>query len=223
MRPAVCIAALNEASTINNIVSSLIEKGARVYLVDDGSCDNTGEIARAAGAVVISHNQPMGIAKSVMDTWEMALDKNEQVIVTMDAGGSHRVMDTLALGDYLIVTGADMVIGSRFCERGEYIGRKWRAECSRFAAFMMNMVSDIRFTDWTSGLRGYKSTALEMLIVQNYHQKMHAWQIEVLSKAIELGFEIAEWPITYTAGRSSLNLRAIDGAIMEWLWMMHKP
>jgi dolichol-phosphate mannosyltransferase len=217
------ITAKDEAETIGPLVSALISQGMSVIVVNDGSRDKTGPLAIKAGArYIINHTERQGIAKSLLEAWQAALDQGADRIIQIDAGGSHNPEDAKCL---LMMQGAydyDVVIGSRFCEGAHYTGRPWRAFLSRLSALLMNFVAHSRLTDWTSGYRVFSRSALECLLQHKYYATMHAWQMEVLAWALLDKLTICEYPITYTAGRSSMKWKLIDEAIMVWLWRMHK-
>jgi hypothetical protein len=86
----------------------------------------------------------------------------------------------------------------------------------------MNFVAHSRLKDWTSGYRVFSRSALECLLQHKYYATMHAWQMEVLAWALLDKLTVCEYPIAYTAGRSSMRWKLIDEAIMVWLWRMHK-
>lgn len=212
------ITAKDEAATIGPLVHSLCALGYAVIVVDDGSQDDTGERAAENGAYVLAHDESQGIAKSLLRAWDVALSLHPDYIVQLDAGGSHDPQDAARLVEYAIAYHFDLVIGSRFCRGALYRGRAWRAIASRIAAMLMNFVAHARIKDWTSGYRVFSRKALETLVAHRYCTRMHAWQMEVLAWALLDGLKVAEAPIAYTAGRSSLRLSAVDEAISVFLW-----
>ena len=216
------ITALNEEATIGSLVDSLVTDGWQVVVINDGSTDDTAWNAMAAGAHVIHNSPSQGIGKSLLRGWKTAIDEGADYIVQLDAGGSHDPAQADSLLVDLILADAEMVIGSRFIKGSNYIGRTWRAWASRLAAVALNFATHARVRDWTSGYRCFSRRAIEELLEFDYHQLMHAWQIEVLGRAIERDFYIVEVPITYTAGQSSLNLSGVTDAIGEWLWLFNR-
>jgi len=220
MKDFAVITAKNEAATIYGLVDALIKSGLNVIVVSDGSTDDTGFIASDAGAHVIWQYPSKGIGASLQAAWHVALDKGADRIIQLDAGGSHDPGEACFLLSYL--DRCDIVIGSRFMVGSEYNGRKWRAFASRLAARLMNFAGHTHFTDWTSGYRAFNRSSLFTLADHHYHQTMHAWQMEVLTYAIEKDFRVIEAPITYTAGRSSLRLKTVSDAILEWLWLANR-
>lgn len=223
MKRYAVITALNEADTIGQIVKTLKSDGFTVIVVNDGSADNTSVNAFLAGAWVIDHDKPYGIAASLLEAWRYALKDGADIVVQLDAGGSHNPARAAHLADSLIEFGADMVIGSRFARDGVYFGNPRRARASRLAARLMNWATRSQFTDWTSGYRAFTAQALRRLLEYNYYEPGHTWQIEVLTRARKIGLRIAEVGIVYQAGRSSFSLRTIDQAIGVFLWAVNLP
>lgn len=214
------ITAKNEEETIAFLVSYLCNLSYQVIVVDDGSMDRTGELALSNGAEVIRHNKSRGIAASLMEAWRMALDQGASYIVQLDAGGSHNPGEANHLVEHAIKDGLDMVIGSRFCPGATYNGRAWRAFLSRLVAWIMNFTAHACLTDWTSGYRVFSRVCLTELLQYKYYAKMHAWQMEVVARALLNKMKMGELPITYNAGRSSMNLKAANEALSVFLWRL---
>jgi glycosyltransferase involved in cell wall biosynthesis len=212
------IAALNEERTIGRLVTQLKTQGLQVCVIDDGSTDSTGRIAKEAGAVVIRHPQPLGIGKSLMDGWRYSLDQAWHYTVQIDAGGSHNPQEWQKGFD----SNTDIMIGSRFRKQSEYIGRRWRAIASRITAHALNFATKQKITDWTSGYRVFSRKALEVLIDYQYMTNMHTWQIEVIGEAVHKGLSVAEFPITYRAGDSSMKWQTVDDLIKVYLWILNR-
>lgn len=216
MKTGVVISTVNEANTIGHLVQTLCALQMDVFVVDGNSEDKTWLYASNNGATVYVYDKPQGIREHLMQGWRMALKAGCDVIVQMDAGGSH---DPLQIDDLIWATRfADVVIGSRFCEGGKYIGNPKRRFMSQLAAFAMNFKTKQSFTDWTSGYRAFRKGAVMQLLECSYFADMHAFQIEVLDWATLLGLAVAEIPITYTAGRSSFNRNVAREALDVW-WL----
>lgn len=213
------ITALNEAETIGALVAELKAQGLEVLVIDDGSTDETKNEALINGAYVIRHKSPQGIRKSLIQAWEIALDCGWDYTAQIDAGGSHNPSDWTAIK---LHEHRDLFIGSRFRPASKYIGRRWRATASRIVAVLLNFITHKKITDWTSGYRVFSRKALEVLKAQNYLATGHAWQIEVIQSALENNLTVAEFPITYRAGSSSLKIKTIDELLKVMLWVLNR-
>jgi dolichol-phosphate mannosyltransferase len=212
------ITALDEAATIGPLVRALRTQNMDVIVIDDGSADGTGPIARSWDAQVIRHETRQGIANSLLEAWRVGLSNSQhERFVQIDAGESHDPGEVARL----LAVNADIVIGSRFCNGAEYIGNPRRAFFSKIAAAACNFARPkMRLTDWTSGYRVFTREALGKLACLTYGASGHAWQIEVLHKASRAGMTIGEAPITYRAGHSSLSAKSVDEAFAVWLELL---
>lgn len=207
------ITTLNEAATIGLLIRHLLYHVDAVHLVDGGSTDDTASIADCAGAKVIAMGTRTPIAACLRIGWKTALDAGATRILQIDAGGSHRVSDA----PYLLMSDADLVIGSRFVDGSDYTGNFKRQLMSLIAGMACNLaVPGGCWSDWTSGYRVFSREAAEYLVAQDYRAGFHGWQIEVLAHAARAGFRIEERPITYIAGRSSFNRKVAREAFGVW-------
>ena len=220
MTTIVVIPARNEADNIEEVVSRVVSRGYRCIVVDDGSNDGTGILTYSRGAYNV-RTGGVGIALATIYGMQEALHRGASTVVTMDAGLSHYPVDIpqmlVAIND-----GADMVIGSRFCKNGLYIGRWHRKLLSRLYASVMNFSQrGASYKDWTSGFRAYRTEVIQYLLSLSYTAKGHAWQAETLARAGEKGFRIKETPITYRAGDSSFSWKSAQEALVVQSAVMH--
>lgn len=211
------ITARDEAATIGKLVSDLCHIQG-VIVVDDGSQDRTGDIAARAGATIIRHEVSKGIAASLMEAWQLALGMGANRVLQIDAGGSHEVADA----PELLQSSADVVVGSRFCKDALYVGG-YRKHFSRAYATLCNWASGKYIvSDWTSGYRVFSRSALEVLLeAPEYWTGGHAWQAEIIHRANKRGLSIAEAPIIYLAGRSSMKVKDVDAALLVLLKVLN--
>ena len=105
------VPALNEAGTIANVVASLRAYGD-IIVVDDGSTDDTGDLARAAGAFVVSHAVNRGYDQALESGLLWAAAQGYRYAITLDADGQHSA-STISLFTHELEAGADLVIGIR--------------------------------------------------------------------------------------------------------------
>lgn len=214
----------NEEDTIGDLVTACRTLGLGVVLVDEGSTDQTVDVAKNAMVDEIIYIDPQvhgkfGIGKCQRIGMRKALAWGATHIVTIDAGGSHDPREIPALVGAL--KDHDMAIGSRFCVGGNYVkggGPWWRPVGSRVVAGLMNAtVRKARFSDWSSGFRSFRAPMADFLCRQTYIGINHAWQIESLARAHERGAKIAEVPITYIFTGSSFRAATVHDLVKVYL------
>ncbi|RAU89723.1 glycosyltransferase family 2 protein [Mycobacterium colombiense] len=111
----VVIPAFNEAAVIGEVVADVRSVFDNVVCVDDGSADDTGEIARRAGAHLVRHPINLGQGAAIQTGVEYARRQpGAEVFATFDADGQHRVKDLATMVDRLRAGDVDVVIGTRF-------------------------------------------------------------------------------------------------------------
>ena len=126
-RVLVVIPAVNEASSIAEVVSEVRGElaGVDVLVVDDGSTDDTGARAAAAGATVARLPYNLGVGGAMRTGYRYARDHGYEVAIQVDADGQHDPRYVPKLVDALAE--ADLVIGARFAGEGDYRVRGPRA------------------------------------------------------------------------------------------------
>lgn len=110
-RVAIVIPALNESATIAGVVEVALRYGVPI-VVDDGSTDDTGNLAHLAGGVVVSHERNRGYDAALSSGFEKASEIGSDLIITLDADGQH---DPSLIQKFIdrINAGADVVLGVR--------------------------------------------------------------------------------------------------------------
>lgn len=197
------IPAYNEEATVVDVVLESTKYVDEVVVVDDCSTDSTSRVLGSTKAKVIRHKVNQGYGQSLRDGTNEALKLNADYIVTLDADGQHKPSDIPKLVEALD-SRADIVIGSRFLEESDLIN------CSRFRKFMLQTVwarlitllFKSRVTDPQSGFRGYRTSKLMELHMQDTGM---GYSIEVLSKMIRSNAVIKEVPVTIEYYKSDLH------------------
>jgi glycosyltransferase involved in cell wall biosynthesis len=152
-RLSIIIPSKNESASIGEIVRAILQKypNAEILIVDDGSSDDTAEIARQAGAKVISHPRSLGNGAAVKTGARAATG---DVFVFLDADGQHNPDDIPRLLSQLD-EGFDMVIGARAS------GASHANSARFFANGIYNAVASVltgqRIPDLTSGFRAVRA------------------------------------------------------------------
>ncbi|MEM5835010.1 MAG: glycosyltransferase family 2 protein [Candidatus Aenigmatarchaeota archaeon] len=178
------IPAYNESKTIEKIVRETRKYVDEVVVVDDGSSDSTGELAKKAGAKVIKHDKNMGLGKSLRDGFSYAISKNFDIIITLDADGQHSPSDIPKFIE-AINEGYDFVLGERNLACYPLIKKIGNV----FLNFMTNLISGTTLRDTESGFRAYTTNALKKI---NGYVKANRYEI-----ACEIIFAVGYYNLKY--------------------------
>src|SRR3989442_8392760 len=123
---AVVIPAYQAAATIGGVVTGVRHAlpGVAVYVVDDGSGDETGRAGRAQGATVLVHPRNLGKGAALRTGIARALADQAAIIVTLDADGQHPPQEIPRLVAPVAAHQADVVLGARARTRAMPLGRR---------------------------------------------------------------------------------------------------
>jgi glycosyltransferase involved in cell wall biosynthesis len=175
-----------------------------IVVIDDGSEDDTGTLARRAGAVVLRHTCNLGIGAAVQTGFLYALQEGYDFVVRNDGDGQHDPKQIPLLLEPLQKDEADIVVGSRFLAREGYQSTFVR----RVGIFILGIVSTLvgtRITDPTSGYWAVNRRALTVLAKS---QPDDYPETEALMHASRFGCRVREKPVIMyarIAGRSSIS------------------
>jgi glycosyltransferase involved in cell wall biosynthesis len=159
----VVVPAYNEAARVATVVADLRTHFDTVVVVDDGSADETADLARAAGARVVRHPGNLGQGAALQTGFAFALtDPAMQHVITFDSDGQHRVEDAVALLAVARETGVDVVLGSRFLTPDTAVPRARRAVLRAGIAFT-RATTRLPVTDTHNGLRVLNRRAVEAI------------------------------------------------------------
>lgn len=159
----VCIPAYNEASVIYEVIRELKLKGfERVLVVDDGSDDNTHQVASDAGALVVRHLINRGAGAATQTGIEFARRNGYSFLIQMDGDGQHMVEDALRMKDYMAGSEIDILIGSRFKQDNAEIPPQ-RIIYNKLSNIFTNWFCIGNFSDSQSGFRMLNRKAIESI------------------------------------------------------------
>ncbi|MGQ0521063.1 MAG: glycosyltransferase family 2 protein [Actinomycetota bacterium] len=202
----VIVPALNEEAALEAVVAGTRHAlGAEVVVVDDGSGDRTGEVARAAGGVVLRHPFNLGVGAAVRTGLRYAVENGYETVLQLDGDGQHDPGEARLLLDRLERGDVDVVIGSRF-EHG-YACSRSRRLIMRFLASIVSRRLGTPVTDTTSGFRAFGGPAVGYF-ARVYPADYLSDTVEALLLAADGGLRVAEVPVRMrqrTTGTASTN------------------
>jgi glycosyltransferase involved in cell wall biosynthesis len=208
----IVVPALNEASIIGDVITDVRSVFDHVVCVDDGSRDDTGEVALHAGAHVVRHPVNLGQGAAIQTGVEYARSQpGAAVFATFDADGQHRVKDLIRMIDRLAAADVDLVVGTRFADPGVVSSTPLvKKIVLRAAAWLSPRSRNLGLTDAHNGLRVFnKRVAAELNITIS--GMGHA--SEFITLAHENRWRVAEEPveILYTEYSKSKGQPLLNG------------
>ncbi|WP_461171829.1 glycosyltransferase family 2 protein [Arthrobacter sp. Z1-9] len=183
--------AWNESESIGNTIREVYEFGpvCDVLVVDDGSRDNTAQVAREAGATVIQLPFNMGVGGAMRTGFKYAKNYGYSQVIQVDADGQHDPRDIKAVLDGL--QHADIAIGARFADKGNYTVRGPRKWAMKVLAWTISRVAGTNLTDVTSGFRAANMKAIRQY-VDHYPAEYLGDTIDSLVVAIRSGCTVRQ-------------------------------
>ncbi|MGE2817611.1 glycosyltransferase family 2 protein [Mycobacterium heidelbergense] len=207
----IVIPAFNEAAVIGEVIGDVRSVFDNVVCVDDGSADDTGEIARRAGAHLVRHPINLGQGAAIQTGVEYARTQpGAGVFATFDADGQHRVKDVAAMVERLRAGDVDVVIGTRFAapqgSRPPFVKRI----VLRTAARLSRRGRRLGLTDTNNGLRVFNKTVADGL---NLTMSGMSHANEFVMLIAENHWRVAELPVEvlYTEYSKSKGQPLLNG------------
>ena len=207
MKIIAVIPAMNEAQHIGQVVRKTLEQTDGVIVVDDGSCDDTGAVARDAGAVVITHRINLGMGGAVRTGCIAAGRFGARYIVTMDADGQHRPEDIPSMVTLLATGEADIVFTARSMGMGESMPIVLNFG-NRFFSWLSRVLFGVRIRDTQSGFRAMTREAFEKVCWSAYDYAL-ASEIVFRTGRAKLRYRELEIPTIYLDRHKGTS--ALDG------------
>jgi glycosyltransferase involved in cell wall biosynthesis len=219
----VVIPTYNEAGTIFETVSRVlaVSPNLQVLVVDDSSPDGTGAIVRESFAdqprvQLLTREKKQGLGPAYIEGFQWAINSGFDVIVEMDADGSHRASDLALLLEASKVS--DLVIGSRWIRGGEVENWPWfRKMISRNGNRYAKAMLGTHILDMTSGFRAYRAEFLQQLLSEPVSSHGYSFQVELAYRASKAG-SVVEVPITFVErvnGKSKMTLAIVLEALTK--------
>lgn len=158
MKLAVLIPALNAERTLPPVIAAARQELEPVVVIDDGSRDRTGDVAREAGATVLVHAVNRGKGGALKTGFAWALENGYDGVITLDADGQHLPREIPKFVAAIGETQADLIIGGRSHLFDGMLPRRRMA--NRFSAWCIAKASGAKITDSQSGFRFYSARLL---------------------------------------------------------------
>jgi len=183
----------NEEATIGSVILRTKRFVNQVLVIDDGSDDDTKNIAKEAGATVISHKKNRGKGAAIRTGFQYAKENDFDFVVTMDGDGQHNPLEIPALLKNVVNNGHDISIGYRVGDGTEM--PMWRKVGKRVLDYTTSMGTGGFVTDSQCGFRAFNKKAVES-IAPTLKGNAFSVESEQLIKAHELGLKVINTNVT---------------------------
>jgi hypothetical protein len=186
-RVAIVIPAYNEedniAHVLDRIPPSVCGIATAVLVMDDGSRDGTGDIARARGAAVARHVTNLGGGAALRTGYRLMVDSGSQIVVTLDADGQHRPEEMAALVQPILDGTVDMAHGSRVLGHAEpnHLAREMGIV---FFNRLVSLITRTKVTDCSNGYRAVRTSVLPQLVLRQEQFHTSEFMIEAIKRGV---------------------------------------
>ena len=205
-RCLVIIPTYNEKENIENIIRYVfaLSHPFDILVIDDGSPDGTASIVKSLQAEfptqlhIVERAGKQGLGTAYITGFRWALERGYDYIFEMDADFSHKPSDVPRLYAACSEGGADLAIGSRYCNGISVIN--WpigRVIMSYFASVYVRKMLGMKVYDCTAGFKCYRRKVLDTIDFNRIKMHGYGFQIEMKYTAWKLGFKLKEVPIIF--------------------------
>ena len=202
MKICVIIPTYNEAKQIARLVGEIQQQNLDILVVDDGSVDNTSQIAKNNGAIVLRNQSNEGKGVSLIKGFNYTLTNGFDAVVTIDGDGQHLPQDIPYFMRLAKYSNSGVFIGNRMCKTKSMPAV--RLMTNKFMSWFISTVAKQKIPDTQCGFRLIKKEVLEKL---NLRTSKYETESEILIKSSRLGFKIESVPIRtiYSGEKSQIN------------------
>ena len=194
---------------------------ADLLVVDDNSPDGTGDLADKLAETdphvqVMHRTEKAGLGKAYIAGFGWALERGYDVVIEMDADGSHQPEHLPGL--VAALDGADLSIGSRWVPGGKVVNwPKTREALSRAANIYTRIMLGLGVRDATAGFRAYRAATLRTISLDQVESAGYCFQIDLTLRVADAGLRIVEVPITFVEREHGAS-KMSNGIILEAFW-----
>lgn len=191
MQRAYLIPAYQASRSLEQVLRDLraLDPEGALLVVDDGSTDGSGDIARAAGIDVVTHDQNLGKGRALKTGFAWLAERGFETAVTVDADGQHRAEDAVMLAKHS-APGNAIVLGVRNMKRDGAPGASQFS--NRFSNWWVSRFAGQELSDTQCGLRRYPLLATLAL---GSDARGYGFECDMLVRAARRGIPIVEVPV----------------------------
>jgi dolichol-phosphate mannosyltransferase len=213
----------NERQNLESIVGRIRTAlpAADLLVVDDNSPDGTGDLADKLAETdphvqVMHRAEKAGLGKAYIAAFGWALERGYDVIVEMDADGSHQPEHLPSL--VAALDHADLSIGSRWVRGGKVVNwPKSRELLSRGANVYTRVMLGLGVRDATAGFRAYRASTLAKISLNQVESTGYCFQIDLTIRVARAGLKIIEVPITFVEREHGAS-KMSSSIMLEAFW-----
>lgn len=192
MKLIVIIPAYNEEDNIENTIKNIPTKitgidKIELLVINDGSLDNTAELAFKAGATVVSHKNNTGVGSAFMTGVRNTISKGADIVVTLDADSQFNPEQIHELVVPILNKQLDVVIGSRFLREKPVGIPKIKFFGNKIFSSLVSWAINQKFSDTQTGFRAYSKEALFNISVVNEFTYTQEVLIDLKFKKLRIG------------------------------------
>lgn len=171
MKLAIIIPAFNEATVIADVIKSLPHKITGIndiipIVIDDGSTDDTFEVAKNNTLLVIKHIINLGVGAATTTGFEVAKKIGADIVITIDGDGQHHSKDIFKLVQPILKKQSDVVIGTRMTNT------KNMPVLKIFGNWLMNILTLLVYRQWSSdtqsGMKAMNKKAISKIVIHSH-------------------------------------------------------
>jgi len=197
MKLTILIPAYNEEATIKKVIEEIpksieLIREIEVIVIDDGSSDNTAQIARDSDAIVYSFIQNQGLAKTISFGFEKCIEHNADILVILDADFQYDSKEIPLILKPIMEDRADIVLGDRQVKKLDHMPLQKRIGNQMISKVVSRMVGQ-KINDGQTGFRAFNKNALNKLHIFSGY----TYTQETLLQAKYKGLKLVEIPVTF--------------------------
>ena len=222
----VIIPTYNEKENIENIIRAVfsLDGDYHILVIEDGSPDGAAAIVKKLQEefpqrlFMIERTGKLGLGTAYLTGFKWSIEREYDFIFEMDADFSHNPQDLPRLYEACANGGADLAIGSRYCNGISVIN--WpigRVIMSYYASVYVRTILGMKVFDTTAGFKCYRRKVLETIDLDKIKMKGYGFQIEMKYTTFRLGFNITEVPIIFVDRKEGTS-KMSSGIFGEAFW-----